>query len=561
MRSSSRHCELCSMLLRTIADAGLPTRGKVHLHYNGAAVAITGGPSLLSLYAEPAEYLGEDEQLGLPKLLETGSEAQYSLLRQWIRECDKSHKMCRRTDNTGVPAMPTRVIDLGTPLRLVDTGSIPKAHYAALSHRWGILTEDQKFCTYKRNIDAMKKNIDIGRLPRSFHDAVIVARQAGVKYLWIDSICIIQDDGDDWKAEAGKMEQVFSGAYFTIGATVAGSSLEGFLHDRPERPCLMLARKEEGNLYVCPAIDDFHRDVELAELNQRGWVLQERALSRRSVHFTSTQMYWECGRGVHCETMARLDNAKAAFIGDANFPKSGLEYYRDGRQVLVQDLYERYSGLAFTNPQDRAVAILGLQKRLARAFNTRAAYGFLAEYFTRGLLWQRRGGTDGEEGSQGSLATSAHMGRIPWNANSSGTPPSWSWLSKSGPIRYMVAKFAKIEWASTTDFTHPFITRPKEEGQDEDLSVIRGLAREVKLPKDELLSLIDFDTESELDVKGLRCVIIGRDKVEPHAMTMARQYVLVIRPVRNGATGTYERVGVGSLWMRHMSEGIWVAIR
>ncbi|KAK8006879.1 calcofluor white hypersensitive protein [Apiospora arundinis] len=442
------------MLLRTIADAGLPTRGKVHLHYNGAAVAITGGPSLLSLYAEPAEYLGEDEQLGLPKLLETGSEAQYSLLRQWIRECDKSHKMCRRTDNTGVPAMPTRVIDLGTPLRLVDTGSIPKAHYAALSHRW-----------------------------------------------------------------------------------------------------------EEGNLYVCPAIDDFHRDVELAELNQRGWVLQERALSRRSVHFTSTQMYWECGRGVHCETMARLDNAKAAFIGDANFPKSGLEYYRDGRQVLVQDLYERYSGLAFTNPEDRAVAILGLQKRLARAFNTRAAYGFLAEYFTRGLLWQRRGGTDGEEGSQGSLATSAHMGRIPWNANSSGTPPSWSWLSKSGPIRYMVAKFAKIEWASTTDFTHPFITRPKEEGQDEDVSVIRGLAREVKLPKDELLSLIDFDTEPELDVKGLRCVIIGRDKVEPHAMTMARQYVLVIRPVRNGATGTYERVGFGSLWMRHMSEGIWVTIR
>lgn len=215
--------------------------------------------------------------------------------------------MCRRLDGIDIPSMPTRVMDLGHPLRLVDSASVQKDHYAALSHRWGVLTEDQKFCTYKRNIESMKTGVDVDRLPRSFQDAVIVARELGVKYLWIDSICIIQDDEEDWKAEAGKMEQVFSGAHFTIGATVAESSLEGFIRDRDERPCLRLPQTKDGALYICPAIDNFHRDVELAELNQRGWVLQERALSRRSIHFTSTQMYWECGAGVHCETMAHLD--------------------------------------------------------------------------------------------------------------------------------------------------------------------------------------------------------------------------------------------------------------
>jgi hypothetical protein len=82
-------------------------------------------------------------------------------------------------------------------------------------------------------------------------------------------------------------------------------------------------------------------------------------------------------------------SSMAALLGDANFPKSALEYYRDGRQLLIQDLYERYSGLAFTKYAYRAVAILGLQKRLARAFRTQAAYGFFAVYFARGLLWKR----------------------------------------------------------------------------------------------------------------------------------------------------------------------------
>jgi hypothetical protein len=176
----------------------------------------------------------------------------------------------------------------------------------ALSHCWGKLRDDEKFCASLRNLQELKTAINFDRLPKTFQDAVIVTKGLGLRYLWIDSLCIIQDDHEDWEREAARMEQVFSLAYCVIGASSARSSLDGFLGDRPSRHCVQIEASGAGTLYVCPAIDDFRRDVELGELNKRGWVFQERVLARRSIYFTSTQVYWECGAGVHCETLGRL---------------------------------------------------------------------------------------------------------------------------------------------------------------------------------------------------------------------------------------------------------------
>ena len=102
------------------------------------------------------------------------------------------------------------------------------------------------------------------------------------------------------------MEQVFSAAHCTIGASAAKSSLQGFLTDRVPRSVVKVPNDMSVALYACVDIDNFHSDVELSPLNSRGWVLQERALSRRTIFFTSTQVYWECGAGIHCETLAVL---------------------------------------------------------------------------------------------------------------------------------------------------------------------------------------------------------------------------------------------------------------
>lgn len=241
---------------------------------------------------------------------EQGSRTQFTLLREWLRICDETHDCQTQQAKEGKNALPTRVIDVGdqtTPqLRLLDGNLRRQGRYVALSHRWGKLDEADKYCTYKHNITAFREGMHFDDLPQTFKDAVKVTRGLNIQFLWIDSLCIIQDDAKDWEAESERMEDVFSSAYCTIAASSANSSLEGFLQTRRQRECVTLRSPKLGTLYLCKAIDNFQKDVEQGELNKRGWVLQERALSRRSIHFTSNQVYWECGKDVHCETLAKL---------------------------------------------------------------------------------------------------------------------------------------------------------------------------------------------------------------------------------------------------------------
>lgn len=230
----------------------------------------------------------------------------YELLKQWIGVCDSDHGLCKRDEGETL-IMPTRLIEVSKDIRLVETMAMEPPRYVALSHCWGQLQEHEKFCTYKRNIAQRKAGIELDALPRTFRDAIVVARGLSIDYIWIDSLCIIQDDDDDWRNEASKMGEVFSAAYCTIGASSAKSSVEGFLADRNPRSVVQVPSDTPRGIYACIDIDDFHGDVELSPLNSRGWVLQERALSRRTIFFTSTQVYWECGTGIHCETLSRLE--------------------------------------------------------------------------------------------------------------------------------------------------------------------------------------------------------------------------------------------------------------
>ncbi|OHF04101.1 heterokaryon incompatibility protein [Colletotrichum orchidophilum] len=392
---------------------------------------------------------------------------------------------------------------------------------------------------FEVNAKLEEEHIDFYRLPKTFQDAITVTRGLGVDYIWIDTLCIIQNDMDDWENESTKMEEVFSAAYCTISAASAKSSLDGFLSDRPPRPSVHLRFNGSPDLYVCRYIDDFHQDVELAEINRRGWVLQERALSRRSIYFTPKQVYWECGHGIRCETLSLLYNSKAAFLGDANFPKSALDYYKDGRQLLIQDLYERYSALEFTVASDRAVAILGLQTRLARALKTKAAHGSFEKYFARNILWKR--------------AQTADMTAI---AQSTWLVPTWSWFSKSGKIQYMQLAFDKIDWANG-DFESPFSRHPdmlsggSYFGRDKKHTILRGVARRMDMSEEQIASQIVFDKKNERKAEDLRVVIIGRDKEGLDA----RAHVLVICKSQNDSQhDRYERVGVASLLEKQVSE-------
>ena len=216
--------------------------------------------------------------------------------------------------------MPTRLIDLRTKsdqndLNLDCSQDRQDKRYVALSHRWGDPERHKSVCLLTDNLEQWQRHINLSKLPQMFQDAVKITRQLGIRYLWIDTLCILQDSQEDWKTECQKMEDVFSSANVTLSATCSSGVTEGFIKPDSVQNCrrriaypldFVMENKETTRLYLCPAIDDFKRDVEEAELSTRGWVFQERALSRRIIHFTKTQLYWECGDGIKSETLNRL---------------------------------------------------------------------------------------------------------------------------------------------------------------------------------------------------------------------------------------------------------------
>ncbi|KAI0477807.1 HET-domain-containing protein [Xylariaceae sp. FL0804] len=313
LRAISTDCGLCGLFYHSLLEGHVGPAQRGVLTRDGYTFRTRPkGKAIISVYRDPTNSSTASiyAQLGFPQLPQSGSSQQVALLLQWLRSCNRNHN-CRPT-TTSPRKLPTRLIYVGEGpepgLRLVETHGISNdIEYVTLSHRWGTVPkEGLASSTYRSNIDSHKQAINFDRLPKSFQDAVTVTRALGLHYLWIDSLCIIQKDEEDWEAEVGKMMSVFHSAYCTIAASSAASCEAGFLHDRKPRGCVTVGHGE-GTLYLCKAIDDFHGDVEEALLNKRGWVFQERALSRRILHFTSNQVYWECGMGIRCETLARLE--------------------------------------------------------------------------------------------------------------------------------------------------------------------------------------------------------------------------------------------------------------
>jgi hypothetical protein len=303
--SNALKCDVCRLALNVGCQRiDSPFHESMVLQRKNEIIGVVGGLDVLSIYPRRGSNSKSRLPIGLATLPDVGSPQQFALLKTMMQQCDTTHQACQPLETQLAP--PTRLISLDDPVHLIVTSQNESYKYTALSHCWGVLSESERFCTSKDNLATLQQSIGFHLLPRTFQDAILVTRAVGLKYLWIDSLCIIQDDAADWEAEAARMGDVFSAAWCTIAASAAKSSTEGFLHPRPARPCLTIPGAEGEGLYACPAIDDFHRHVEQSTLNSRGWVLQERVLSRRSIYFTTDQVYWECSEGIFSETLSHI---------------------------------------------------------------------------------------------------------------------------------------------------------------------------------------------------------------------------------------------------------------
>ncbi|KAK8079468.1 hypothetical protein PG997_007286, partial [Apiospora hydei] len=368
-------------------------------------------------------------------------------MRAWLQDCDKSksHRCTEpHQDNARNLKPPSRLLNVkpfenSNDLRLDDlrqdaTGEVVRQQYLALSHCWGKQVDDPKWRTLRSNVESRMKGFKLSELPRTLRDAINVTKALRVPYLWVDSICIIQDDKEDWERESKRMEDVYASAYCTIAATAASNSTAGFLAGKETNQSLYVKDDQGKTIYVSTNVADFDKDVEKARLNGRAWVMQERFLSPRTIHFTRTQVYGECGQGIYAGDGIFLQSnyqTTKYFQLDPAFPSRLRSSGYGSTWDYLKSMLEDYSQRGISEPSDRAIAISGLLNRIEKVLSgCHIHHGIVEWYLHRTLLWRR---------ATRRIAIGQSSEKIEYKS----PVPSWSWMAYTGHVEFPNDPFGK----------------------------------------------------------------------------------------------------------------------
>ncbi|KAI1525568.1 heterokaryon incompatibility protein [Pyrenophora tritici-repentis] len=230
------------------------------------------------------------------------------LVLRWVEECTSHHRQCHVNETANF--VPTRLLEINnntanTTFRLVLRSECQEnIRYIALSHVWGHGPVEEKLRLLGSTYDELRQGKPIDYLPKTFHDTMTVAQRLGVKYVWIDSLCILQDSKEDWQTEASTMQDVYRYAYITISALSGENEHAGLFYERD--PKLFTATMVNMRLSKCggEALRYYHAHDEGWDrvsifkhrniLMYRAWCFQEILLSPCVLHFGALQVFWEC---------------------------------------------------------------------------------------------------------------------------------------------------------------------------------------------------------------------------------------------------------------------------
>lgn len=229
------------------------------------------------------------------------NDALFDVVRAWMDNCHKRHKICAPTPENDPPLLPSRVIDVTKdgldPRLIVSDGQ--RGHYAALSHCWGGL---QLLQTKAATLAQYQDYIPMDQLSKSFKDAITIARKLRIPFLWIDSLCIVQDSEQDWHHESALMSSIYRNSILTISATGAVDGSRGCFIPEVHSDIVQLPQMfsdTNGRAYVTGSRlgtygPPWADKVASGPLFQRAWALQESCLSRGILHCCTGQLVWEC---------------------------------------------------------------------------------------------------------------------------------------------------------------------------------------------------------------------------------------------------------------------------
>ncbi|KAI2472294.1 HET-domain-containing protein [Annulohypoxylon bovei var. microspora] len=392
-----------------------------------------------------------DMRLNLDISPYTGDEDAWRTTQSWLSVCLQTHTSCNRRD-TGY--LPSRLVQLNNAAAeptfcVVERNYVDsQSPYLTLSHCWGAESAKPRLKLTRSTLEWLSKEQPCRTLPKTFRDASEVAGRLGIRYLWIDSLCIFQDSVEDWRVESSSMQDVYGNAFLSIAALAAENNDGGLFFSRDPakvKPTIFnfgINGPEDPQPYRCTSEREsaWRLSFDGEPLIKRGWVVQERVLPPRVLYYGSGQMFWECYEATCCETHPKIVGFHTASgsEGKEEEEKATIEpghawkalmggphrsSCKDAISQLFMDWYylqQSYTDCKLTVPSDKLVALSGIAKDMKRRLaalgckDTKYLAGIWSHKLPQALVWN-----------------SFAIGRRPKLYRA----PSWSWAAVDGRLR------------------------------------------------------------------------------------------------------------------------------
>ncbi|KAI1205880.1 HET-domain-containing protein [Annulohypoxylon truncatum] len=424
-----------------------------------------GGPKKSLFYAFQACNIGAatiqvddkflDPRLGTDMMIFGGRWRPLQLdlrwVRRWINICETDHgDTCKRAD-VGLGSRLERIRFIDVKKRCVVTLTsiqLSDYHYIALSYVWG---GPQELKLTSSNNDRMAQQGSLAmNLPRTIEDSILVTESLGIRYIWVDSLCIIQDDDGDKAIQIRAMSQIYGFAHLTIIGASSSSVHGGLPGIRPgsrsleQQEVIVLPERKTGStgnvlpgLSLMTTLDPIAHPnehfLERTPWNSRGWTMQERVLSRRVLVFMQEQVYWICREAMFCEE-SYFENNNLRFhrfhanATEGTLTKSFRNFYEpEDDQIRFWKTYQilvaSYTRRAFTCQGDVSDGFLAILQGMSALSGKEFTWGLPRSHFEQGLLWNSFTGLQRREEYSTLPMTSLHV-KVPF--------PSWSWMGWIG---------------------------------------------------------------------------------------------------------------------------------
>ncbi|KAI1099112.1 HET-domain-containing protein [Jackrogersella minutella] len=398
----------------------------------------------------------------------TDSEDTFAQVQEWLKECTSTHSMC---DFGADAELPTRLLDLSdggsagiVKLTEVKDAPMKTGKYACLSHCWGGEIIENAVTT-KQSLNRKKQGISVESLPQTFQDAIKVTRKLAIRYLWIDSMCILQDNDDqsDWDQESRKMASIYKNALITIAATCSGNSNDGFIHSS-DRACphplkYRTATGQPVDFYVSRKLlhHEYSFEGSFHPLLKRAWAYQERLLSPRYLHFTFGEVVWECGELIACQCSKDVCYQYQGTVTGGEYKRRYTKAMKSGDITELQKCWKSvlgdYSYQVLSFEKDRLRAIAGIVNQLSaverecdpgKSVMGRYIEGLWEDTLCEDLCWSVSPQHDHYEARRSDWRE--------WKA------PTWSWAAVQDPFCSIsgghLGNLNAVKWAKIVEVGH-----------------------------------------------------------------------------------------------------------